>query len=52
MYQNNEIKEKDVCEDAQHMDLIDVADFVMETQTSPPCSESLHSNIRIEVICN
>ncbi|GAY64420.1 hypothetical protein CUMW_233450 [Citrus unshiu] len=48
MYQNNEIKEKDVCEDAQHMDLIDVADFVMETQTSPPCSESLHSNIRIE----
>ncbi|KAK9218902.1 hypothetical protein WN943_007540 [Citrus x changshan-huyou] len=52
MYQNNEIEEKEVCEDAQHMDLIDVADFVIKTQTSPPCSESLHSNIRIEVIYN
>ncbi|KAK9209275.1 hypothetical protein WN944_001639 [Citrus x changshan-huyou] len=48
MYQNNKIEEKEVCEDAQHMDLIDVANFIIETQTSPPCSESLHSNIRIE----
>lgn len=52
MYRNNEIEEKKVCEDAQHMDLIDVADCVIETQTSPSCGESLHSNIRVEVIFN